>query len=140
MDQIGLISLPERSPEFWHEVDLCEKVRAYTESCFKGLVMYRRAALYGAYISLAQEHFASMILLVRSYYPAAASALARPHFEACCRGMWIYLKATEEQVDKAFSWKMPSEPTMARMLDDIDTGYGGEGMFRNYHMNWKIPL
>jgi hypothetical protein len=99
--------------------------------------MNGRVAIYGAYFSIAHEHFASMLLLLRQHHPASAATLARPHFEACFRGMWVNLKATDPEVDKLFAWKAPTFPSMATILDDIDAGYGAEGALKLFQIHWN---
>ena len=133
----GIIPLPQLSKELLECIDKCEKLHACINNNLKGLMMNGRVALFGGYFSIAHEHFASMLNLLRMHYPASAAALARPHFEACFRGMWVNLKATDSEVDKLFAWKAPDFPTMAVMLDDIDAGYGAEGALKLFHIHWK---
>jgi hypothetical protein len=133
----GVIPLPQIGQELLGCIDKCEKLHGQINSDLAGLMMNGRVALYAGYFSIAHEHFASMLHLLRMQYPASAAALARPHFEACFKGMWVNLKATDLEVDKLFVWKAPDFPTMAVMLDDIDAGYGADGALKMFHMHWK---
>lgn len=83
-------------------------------------------------LHLSQEHQDSICELMTLGLVGSALALLRPQFEACLRGTWVLLCATDDQADKIIRGKEP--PTVTEMAEDIGKVIGPDnnllGMYR----------
>lgn len=127
-----LLPLPALSADILDFVARCEILQLYIDAKLLGLAMNKRVAVYGAYISLAQEHFLSMLILVRKFCHASMAALARSHMEAICRGMWLYLETSQMHVDKVHRNEVVKFPEMKTMMAAIDKAYEADGFFLDF--------
>jgi hypothetical protein len=80
-----------------------------------------RAAV--ACFAIAQEHHEAILRLAEQQLFASSFALLRVVFEAYVRGFWLYLCATDKDVDRFIAFKEPPK------LDDLLTALDSHSLF-----------
>ena len=83
--------------------------------------------IIASYILISISHFDSIIELIKNNKRISASALARPHYEACLRATWLSTNEHTTKVKKAIHQLLKSIddfPKLWKMSDDINNKVG----------------
>ena len=77
----------------------------------------RRESMTLGFLTIAQAHHSSVVVLLMEDRPASALALIRPQFEACLRGLWVCYSATDAELDRCLAKDtLPSAATLVSRL------------------------
>lgn len=79
--------------------------------------------IVASYLALARQHHSSIILLIENNLQSSAAALSRSLLEACYRGTWVQLIASDDECDKIntpkYDWNKRKTWQLAKEVDDV---------------------
>lgn len=98
----------------------------------------QRIRLFAGFLSVVLEHHDSILLLLHTETNyGSAFALVRPLIETACRAHWMYISASDQQIEKILRGESITYPEAKDMFDKLAARYQTDLFFTAIHESWK---
>lgn len=127
-------------PELKISLQNAQSIRdlAWSVTLENGLPISQRMHTFSGFLTILFEHHDSTILLLATgNNDASAFSLARPILETFYRGLWMYLCASDDEVEKIRSDSF-GYPKFIKMTNSVDAKLGGLEKFNINPGTWGM--